>query len=864
MPQKFSIRISLIALFGFALAASQAAATVLPESYPLRSAAGPLTRMDPGLEAWIRAHSVPVSVATLPKAEFDRRLTAQDRFVAEYLRLARAAATARPPGAPAGARQPALSAEQTAKAFAFLEANADRANAAKMNRMPDESGNSDADREGRSGSGNLHPMYPWFAALLIREGRFEGDGRQQLETRLREVAPQSCARQRRILDQLVPDNIRTLPDEQIMALITDVRGFRSTRFRRLALEALGEALTPVPAERRTAIAPAFGAAIADVPALVGRFAWLPESDHNADDEAGTQSKAFAEVRKSARKGRCDAARAALVSAIESNSATGVLTDAITAGTAVERCFRGKGGVTRAATFWREVEPAFGSEFGFPGTAGAMGRLAVLEWTADRHDSAREILQNMLERSRAEKFRDGEARAIYTMARIAEDLDERARAIELYTDYATRFPDLENFEAAFMSLVTIRMIDRQWSDALPVLQKELTRQGELALDARSTGLMSFALFWMGRAHLELGQKGLSQEMWSRLAREYYSTFYGALGHYLLEKSTKQQLTLEPSRGAPFRPQSLRAAFAGRDRETFDRVTTLLQIGQQNDAVCEASELDASDNQSEKILAKSLVMHVAGDWLDAIRLYDSLPRSFRNTLAPGFERILFPRAWEREIMDFSRRLGVDSDLVFALIRQESVYNPRAQSLAGALGLMQLMPATARLEAKRLSKGYLTTAEHKAVKRHGGISTRAILDPETNLKLGIHHISRLLAKYKSPIFVLAAYNAGPSPTERWSREIPTDDLLAFIERIPYAETRSYVKLILRNYFYYKRWYETPNPKLKHLDVVTSPLLAVADRLRIDQPSAGPVVLIPDEKPSASGGLPAEIQPSAVTPGS
>ena len=68
------------------------------------------------------------------------------------------------------------------------------------------------------------------------------------------------------------------------------------------------------------------------------------------------------------------------------------------------------------------------------------------------------------------------------------------------------------------------------------------------------------------------------------------------------------------------------------------------------------------------------------------------------------------------------------------------------------------------------------------------------------------RLFSKYKNPIYVLTSYNANPRATEEWLENIDTSDALAFIERIPYRETRAYVKLVMRNYFYYKRWYEEP----------------------------------------------------------
>ena len=136
------------------------------------------------------------------------------------------------------------------------------------------------------------------------------------------------------------------------------------------------------------------------------------------------------------------------------------------------------------------------------------------------------------------------------------------------------------------------------------------------------------------------------------------------------------------------------------------------------------------------------------------------------------------------------------------------------------MQLMPGTARVEARRLGRSYLPKRDRRRLLRSAR-SRKNLFDAETNLALGVHHVHRLLEKYGNPIFVLTSYNANPRATERWKQNLPSDDLLAFIERIPYRETKTYVKLVLRNYFYYKRWYTGPTNKMRHLDLIAENLL-------------------------------------------
>jgi soluble lytic murein transglycosylase len=130
--------------------------------------------------------------------------------------------------------------------------------------------------------------------------------------------------------------------------------------------------------------------------------------------------------------------------------------------------------------------------------------------------------------------------------------------------------------------------------------------------------------------------------------------------------------------------------------------------------------------------------------------------------------------------------------ALIRQESLFDTRARSPAFALGLMQLLPST----AARVAKGIGLAPP----------SPDRLFEPEINLTLGMQYLKDLLQRYSHNWFkAIAAYNAGEAAVDRWETEIVTDDSEEFVERIPYIETRGYVKLVMRNYRIYKNLYES-----------------------------------------------------------
>ena len=130
----------------------------------------------------------------------------------------------------------------------------------------------------------------------------------------------------------------------------------------------------------------------------------------------------------------------------------------------------------------------------------------------------------------------------------------------------------------------------------------------------------------------------------------------------------------------------------------------------------------------------------------------------------------------------QFGIEPSLLWAVMRQESAVDPGVVSSAGAVGLMQLMPATARDEAARLRLGAADSWE-----------------PSTNILLGAAHLARHLKDFGSPEKALAAYNAGGGSVRRWTQG-PGESLDEWVEGISYPETNEYVRKVMGNYFVYK----------------------------------------------------------------
>jgi tetratricopeptide (TPR) repeat protein len=483
---------------------------------------------------------------------------------------------------------------------------------------------------------------------------------------------------------------------------------------------------------------------------------------------------------------------------------------------VEACFRKKGSSARAL-FWKDMEKPFTAAFGFPGEEFAKRKQGLLFWSDDRFDQSRAIFKYLLKEAQDKNYKDIEADTLFTLARIEENNGKLEASLDYYRQFSEKYQNNEKYIDVLMASVLLNSVLGNINAGIANINSILTSQTKLAIDERSTSGLSFALFWGGRLHFSNGNKTLAEEMWRRVATEYYSTFYGALGHYVLEKISGKPLRLEPSTTSPFSMEKLYASLDDSGRTTAKRIEALLKIGLKDDASCEIAEFKTEPEQREKVLMKALFQNASGDWLSSIKNFDGLARSFRHGLPIGFEKLLFPRAYEKSVLDYSKRLELDPDLVFAIIRQESVFNPRARSPAGASGLMQLMPQTARVEARRLGLSYLGQEDRNKVARTMQRRS-ALFDAETNVVIGVHHLHGLLKQYGNVIHVLTSYNANPKATRRWIEKIPSDDFLVFIERIPYQETRMYVKLVLRNYFYYKRWYKPSIEKMPHLDMLAS----------------------------------------------
>lgn len=148
-------------------------------------------------------------------------------------------------------------------------------------------------------------------------------------------------------------------------------------------------------------------------------------------------------------------------------------------------------------------------------------------------------------------------------------------------------------------------------------------------------------------------------------------------------------------------------------------------------------------------------------------------------------LYKKEYSEYVTKYSQEYGVEEELVYAIIKAESNFDPNAVSHQNAQGLMQLMYATAEEVAQK--NGIQLTEEN-------------ILDPEININIGTKYISELLKKYECMEVALAAYNAGSGNVDKWIKEGVIQSDGSDIENIPFKETNTYVRKIMRDYRIYQ----------------------------------------------------------------
>ena len=284
----------------------------------------------------------------------------------------------------------------------------------------------------------------------------------------------------------------------------------------------------------------------------------------------------------------------------------------------------------------------------------------------------------------------------------------------------------------------------------------------------------ALYWAGRARAALGDSAGAIARWTRVVEGHPRSYHAMLAADRL------------ARPLPVIPEGTPSASTPSVRQAVERMSILEALGFMPEAALErnAIESDAGDDPARLLAAAAALVTSPRPGVGIRLAQQAVDRGV--ALDAGVLRLLYPWPHASLIRAEAARRGVDPYLAAALIRQESRFTPDARSAVGARGLMQLMPDVARSIARAEGRRF----------------TVAMLDdPAVNVPIGMRHLASDLARFPHPAFALASYNAGGSRVARWRTRPGADDPELFTERIPFAETREYVRTVLRTRALYRQ---------------------------------------------------------------
>lgn len=314
-------------------------------------------------------------------------------------------------------------------------------------------------------------------------------------------------------------------------------------------------------------------------------------------------------------------------------------------------------------------------------------------------------------------------------------------------------------------------------------------------ASSVITTSRGYYWLGRAYQDMNNAASAKQAW-RQAAQFPTTFYGQMAIAELENIHKGSVILNPSLVANAVTKYLSAikepSWSSSELNSFKN-KELIQAAQilvsQNDLPHARPFLLAENKQSSSTVEQAINANVANQ----MGLPEDAVAIARNAGAKGV--ILLKNGWPRPYTIPSSNLPAGLEL--GVMRQESSFNPKIVSPSNAYGLMQLLPSTAKevamqigLPAKMGSPGNLVV-------------------PDNNIKLGTAYLEKLMTRFNNVIpYTVAGYNGGPNRVKQWIAQYgdpanasdAQNQLIDWIEQIPYTETRNYVQRVIENTIIYQ----------------------------------------------------------------
>lgn len=328
------------------------------------------------------------------------------------------------------------------------------------------------------------------------------------------------------------------------------------------------------------------------------------------------------------------------------------------------------------------------------------------------------------------------------------------ALKIYNDVASRYPS--DAEEATWGIGWTHYVAADYRKAAGVFSKLYAKYEDPKY-----------LYWQARSTESSGEDAKS--LYEALAK-HENNFYAALSAALGKIKVGDYL----SGNIPDDSQ------AGEQRQ-FERADVLLSLNMTREANAELQWIARKIETPLALAATASRFQKIGDYKRSVTLASKMPYSDK------MHGLWYPLAFWDDVERVSRKHDIDPMIALSVMREESRFDPDARSVAGARGLMQLMPHTAYRLDKSVKLGISRDSQ--------------INDVRNNISLGVYYLKALFVEFRSLPHVLAAYNAGEAVVKKWENRGNRRAVDEFIEDIPYSETRNYVKKVMTSYFQYKR---------------------------------------------------------------
>lgn len=369
-------------------------------------------------------------------------------------------------------------------------------------------------------------------------------------------------------------------------------------------------------------------------------------------------------------------------------------------------------------------------------------------------------------------------------------DRFSEARAVYADLLRRFPKSPYAPEAAWLVAWCDMRLGQYARAVSSLNRLIEAYPQSSYAGQG-------YFWLGKMHERLGH-------WESAARAYQRVVERNVYYYAVRAAERLE-ELETAGRVPegtvarlrerLAPASLNLD-ALRTPPT-ERVALLRKL---QDTGAEIAELEHLRERADGSLRARVVYHLAdaynrhGNGYRAYQVayaFTQLPEVRWNGNIPPTEvaRMLYPLPFREAIQKAAEEFNVDPLYIAAMMREESRFQPEVVSGAGAHGLMQLMPQTAEMIARKLGIRDFSVA--------------MLRDPEVNIRLGTWYIRFLLDRYGDLVLVSGAYNAGEGRMDEWTRRLRLEDIDEFVENVPFDETRNHIKKVMHAYAMYRQLY-------------------------------------------------------------